>query len=133
MLLLLHFCICFFQIYEFGVIALSEGKLSNCPPTPGEFDGLGETVIAVYWIPAQINGKDSDVFFRMKLSKEPTFNMSEVKGFVEEINQAGTDTENFKELDAGAIQSIIYITWVNLKQLPGTLAEVSIKYVNFTF
>lgn len=46
--------------------------------------------------------------------------MTEVIGLVAEINKARAST-----LDAGAIQSVVYITWVNLKQFPGVLVEVS--------
>ena len=69
----------------------------------------------------------------MNVVGEANFNMTEVKGFVKEINQAGHNTESFDKLDAHAVQSIIYITWVNLKQLPGTLAEVSTKFVSFIY
>ena len=98
----------------------------NCPPR--DFNTLGKTVIAVYWIPARINGDDSEIFFRMILANESRFNRTEVDGLVGEINQ--TRDEN---LNVDAIQSVIYITWVNLQQFPGILAEVSIKYVSFNF
>ena len=99
---------------------------TNCPPRG--FNILGETVIAVYWIPARINGKYSDIFFRMNLTEEGKFNRTEVDGFVGEINQTRNES-----LDVDDIKSVIYITWVNLQQFSGVLAEVSIRYVSFIF
>ena len=95
---------------------------TNCPPRPRDFGSLGETIIAVYWIPARISDKHSDIFFRM--TEEGKFNTTEVDGFVGEINQARNES-----LDVDAIKSVIYITWVNLQQFSGGLAEVSITYV----
>ena len=54
--------------------------------------------------------------------------MTEVKGFLSEINQVRE-----LNLSIGDIKSVIYITWVNLQQFPGILAEVSVKYVSFIF
>ena len=108
----------FFQIYESGIITFGAEVKTNCPPR--NFKELDETVLAVYWIPARVFGSDSKIFFRMNLKSKGKFNMTEVIGLVAEINKAREPT-----IDAGAIQSVIYITWVNLKQFPGVLAEVS--------
>ena len=48
--------------------------------------------------------------------------MTEVKDFLSEINQVRE-----LNLSIGDIKSVIYITWVNLQQFPGILAEVSVK------
>lgn len=120
----MNFCV--FQIYEFGIITFGAQVKTNCPPR--DFESLSETVIAVYWIPARISGDDSEIFFRMNVTNGSTFNRTEVDGFVAEINE----TRN-EGLDVDAIESVIYITWVNLQQFPGILAEVSIKYVSFIF
>ena len=77
---------------------------------------------------ARINKSDSEIFFRMNLTNEGEFNMTEVKGFLSEINQVRE-----LNLSIGDIKSVIYITWVNLQQFPGILAEVSVKYVSFIF
>ena len=98
----------------------------NCPPS--DFDNVAQTVIAVYWIPARINGTYSDIFFRMNLTEEGKFNRTEVDGFVGEINQTRNES-----LNVDAIKSVIYITWLNLQQFSGVLAEVSIRYVSFIF
>ena len=111
-----------FQIYESGIITFGNLVGTNCPPN--DFDSLAETVIAVYWIPARISGKHSDIFFRMNLPEEAKFNKTEVNGYVGEINQARNES-----LDVDTIKSVIYITWVNLQQFSGVLAEVSIIYV----
>ena len=66
----------------------------------------------------------------MNLTNEDKFNRTEVGGFVSEINQARKPDVNVTVDD---ILSVIYITWVNLKQFPEVLAEVSIKYVTFIF
>ena len=89
---------------------------------------LDQTIIAVYWIPAQIDDsdRDSEIFFRMTLANETKLNETEVNGFIEEINITRNESLAFSD-----IESVIYITWLNLKQLPGSLAEVSVKYVDF--
>ena len=118
------------QIFEFGVITFGE-IVTSCPPTPRDFDELPQTVIAVYWIPAQVDDNDSgsEIFFRMILANETEFfNKTEVEGFIEEINITRNESLVFSD-----VESVIYITWVNLKQLPGTLAEVSVNYVSFIF
>lgn len=58
----------------------------------------------------------------MNLTNEGEFNMTEVKDFLSEINQVRE-----LNLSIGDIKSVIYITWVNLQQFPGILAEVSVK------
>lgn len=123
------YLIIFLQIFEFGVITFGH-VIASCPPTPRDFDNLAQTVIAVYWIPAQIDDsdRDSDIFFRMTLANETEFNKEEVQGFIGEINITRNESLVLED-----VESVIYITWVNLKQLPGTLAEVSVKYFDFIF
>ena len=120
----------FLQIFEFGVITFGDKMFTSCPPTPRQFDMLGQTIIAVYWIPAQIDDsdRDSEIFFRMNLANKTELNRTEVEGFIEEINITRNESLVFSD-----VESVIYITWVNLKQLPGTLAEVSVKYFDFIF
>ena len=125
---LFRFFYYFFQIYESGIITFGDIVDSNCPLSPKNFDSFGETVFAVYWIPARVFGRDSEIFFRMNLANEKKFNETEVKGFVSEINQARDSDVKIKD-----IRSVIYITWFNLKQFPEVLAEVSTKYVTFIF
>ena len=90
---------------------------SNCPPP--NFDNLAQTLVAVYWIPARVTGSDSEIFFRME----------DISGFISEINDAKKDDK----LSKNDIVTVIYITWVNLKQFPGILADVSNKYVSNFF
>lgn len=92
---------------------------SNCPPS--NFNNLAETLIAVYWIPAQVNGSDSEVFFRIE--KKTNFK-AEIDGFISEINDAKNAKKDDK-LKKDEIITVIYITWVNLRQFPGILADVS--------
>ena len=92
---------------------------------------LGQTVIPVYWIPAQVREDESEIFFRMVLYSE--FNVTEINGFLAEINQARGTTSGFnretgaRELKLNDTQSAIYITWVNLRPFDGILADVSIN------
>ena len=121
----------YFQIYEFGIITFGDVVENNCPPSPRNFKMLGQTVIAVYWIPAQVKySSESEIFFRMVLRSQ--FNETEINGFLAEINEARGTTTGFNEmtearkLEYDDIVSVIYITWVNLQPFPGILADVSI-------
>lgn len=117
--LFLNFCIFHLQIFETGIISFGDVVASNCPPS--NFNNLAETLIAVYWIPAQVNGSDSEVFFRIE--KKPNFK-TEIDGFISEINDAKNAKKDDK-LKKDEIITVIYITWVNLRQFPGILADVS--------
>ena len=97
---------------------------SNCPPP--NFDNLAQTLVAVYWIPARVTGSDSEIFFRME---EKSNFKTDISGFISEINDAKKDDK----LSKNDIVTVIYITWVNLKQFPGILADVSNKYVSNFF
>ena len=137
---LLH--LLFFQVYESGFITFDKEVVNdNCPPSPRDFGMLDQTVVAVYWIPAQVKPHSgSEIFFRMALRSEKNneknnfnFNKTEVDGFVAEINTArnisdkrNLDTQT-RKLKSDDIQSVIYITWVNLQPLDGILADVSIQ------
>ena len=96
---------------------------SNCPPP--NFDILAKTLVAVYWIPARVTGSDSEIFFRME---EKSNFKTDISGFISEINDAKKDDK----LSKNDIVTVIYITWLNLKQFPGILADVSNKYVSFS-
>ena len=111
---------------ESGIITFGDTVDSNCPLSQRNFDRFQGTVFAVYWIPARVFGRDSEIFFRMNLTNEEKFNKTEVEGFVSEINQARDS-----DVKVDDIRSVIYITWFNLKQFPEVLAEVSTKYVSF--
>ena len=94
---------------------------TNCPPR--NFNVLAKTLIAVYWIPAQVTGDDSEIFFRME---EKNNFKTDIDGFVSEINRAkNNDILNKNILNKKDILTVIYITWENLKQFPGILADVS--------
>ena len=56
----------------------------------------------------------------MNVTNEGEFNETEVEGFLGEINQVRK-----LHLEVNNIKSVIYVTWINLQQFPGVLAEVS--------
>ena len=103
----------------------------NCPPSPRNFDELAQTVIPVYWIPAQVRGDGSEIFFRMVLRGK--FNTTEINSFLTEINEARGTTSGLnpdtqaRKLEFYDIQSVIYITWINLRPFDDVLADVSIN------
>ena len=88
---------------------------------------MAETFIAVYWIPTAITQGEGEIFFRMVDLKNSSAekNITEIEGLINEINTARSNLEGEANITFLECESVIYITWFNMKTFPAVLMNVS--------
>lgn len=126
--LIAWFYIYCFQIFDHGVITFANSSISSCPPTPANVEEFGETFIAVYWIPTAISQGEGEIFYRIVDLTNSTAekNITEIQELINEINTARLNLAEESNITLEQCESVIYITWFNMKTFPGILMNVSI-------